>query len=125
VSLTVWAAWVCLAAAAAGSVLAILQLRGGGKPPVPWPVGAAHGLAGAAGVGLLVLAMQRPGPPAPAGVGGFRVAAAGVLGLAVVAGLVILAVRLRRGRYGSGVVGVHATLALTGLAILAARLLAG
>ncbi len=124
-TLTVWAAWVCLAAAVAGSVLAILQLRSDGPPPVPWPVGAAHGLAGAAGVTLLVLALQRPGPPAPPGIGGFRLAAAVVLGLAMLAGLVILAVRLRRGRFGSGVVGVHATLAITGLAILAARLLAG
>ncbi len=124
-TLTVWAAWVCLAAAVAGSVLAVLQLRAGGKPPVRWPAGAAHGALGAAGLALLVLALSRPGPPAPPGTGGFRLAGAVVLGFALLAGLTILAVRLRRGRYGTGVVGVHATLALTGLAVLAARLLAG
>ena len=123
--LTEWAAWLCGGAAFAGAVLAVLQLRAGGRPPVPWPAGAAHGLLGAAGVALLVVALQRPGPPAPPGIGGFRLAAAVVLGLALLAGLTILGVRLRRGQFGTGVVGVHATLAITGLAILAARLLAG
>jgi hypothetical protein len=124
-TLTVWAGWLCLAAALGGSLLAVLQLRSGGPPPIPWPAGAVHGLVGAGGVSLLALALLTPGPPAPPGTGGFRLAAMVVLGLAVLAGLVILAVRLRRGRFGMGLVGVHATLAITGLAVLAARLLAG
>lgn len=124
-TLTVWAGWLCLAAALGGSLLAVLQLRSGGPPPIPWPAGAAHGLVGAAGLAALVLALASPGPPAPPGTGGFRLAGAVVLGLALLAGLVILGVRLRRGRFGPGLVGVHATLALTGLAVLAARLLAG
>ncbi len=124
-ALTEWAAWLFLAAALAGSVLAVLQLRSDGPPPLPWAAGAAHGLLGACGLALLVLALQRPGPAAPPGTGGFRLAGAVVLGLALLAGLTILAVRLRRGRFGSGLVGVHATLAITGLAVLAAWLLAG
>ena len=124
-SLTGWAAVLCLAAALAGALLAVLQLRADGPPPLRWPAGAAHGALGAAGLALLVLALAEPGPPAPPGTGGFRLAAAVVLGLALLAGLTILAVRLWRGRYGTGVVGVHAALAITGLAVLAARLLAG
>ncbi|MDE2582165.1 MAG: hypothetical protein KGL52_11050 [Rhodospirillales bacterium] len=124
-ALTVWAGWLCLAAALLGAVLAVLQLRSGGPPPVPWPVGALHGLLGAAGLALLVLALRYPDAAAPPGTGGFRLAGAVVLGVALLGGLSILATRLRRGRFGSGLVGVHATLAITGLCILAARLLAG
>ena len=124
-TLTVWAGWLCLIAALGGSLLAVLQLRGGGPPPIPWQAGAVHGLVGAAGLALLVLALDRPGPPAPPGTGGFRFAGVVILSLALLAGLTILGVRLRRGRFGSGLVGVHAALAITGLAVLGARLLAG
>jgi len=98
-----------------------------GRPPVPGGR-AGRGAAGGAAIArgrAAAAALAQPGPPAPPGTGGFRLAAAVVLGLALLAGLTILAVRLWRGRYGTGVVGVHAALAIAGLAVLAAWLFAG
>jgi hypothetical protein len=122
--MTMWAGWLLLAVGLAGAVLAVAQLREGGAR-LPWTVGAAHGAAGALGLGLLALAAARGGAAAPAGTGGFRVAALWVLGLALLAGLAVAAVRWRRGRLAMFPVGVHATLAITGLALLAARIWGG
>ena len=120
--MTALAGWVLLAVGLVGAILAVVQLRGGGRLPLPWPVGAAHGLGGAVGLGLLAWAAWRGGPPAPAGTGGFRTAALWVLGLALLAGLVVAGLRWWRGRFGTFPVGVHAALAITGLAVLAARI---
>ena len=124
-ALTVWAGWLCLGGAVLGAVVAVAQLGGARGPRLPWQAGALHGALGASGLAVLALALATPGDAAPAGTDGFRVAAASVLGLALLGGLTILAVRLRRGRYGMGVVGVQASLAIAGLALLAARLFAG
>jgi hypothetical protein len=122
--MTGWAEWLLLAVGLAGAVLAVVQMRGGGKR-LPWFAGAAHGLVGAAGVGLLLLAAARGGAAAPAGTDGFRLAALWVFGLALLAGLGVAALRWWRGRLFMFPVGLHATLAITGLAVLAARLWAG
>ncbi len=122
--MTAWAGWLLLAVGLAGAVLAVTQLREGGAR-LPWTAGLAHGVAGALGLGLLVLAAARGGASPPAGTDGFRAAALWVLGLALLAGLILAALRWWRGRLAMFPVGVHAALAITGLALLAARIWGG
>ena len=82
-------------------------------------VGPAHGLAGVSGLVLLLLALRGPARGAAYGAAGFGVMAAALLGVAILIGLVVLAVRRRRGDPMLAI-GLHATLAVFGLVLLAA-----
>jgi hypothetical protein len=115
---------VLIAAAAFGVLLAIVQLRRADTPPVPLPVSGLHGLSGAIGLGLLLLA-PRASHAAETGTGGFRSIAAVLLALALLAGLFILRARITRRPLSSGLVGVHAFLAISGVILLGAYLVAG
>jgi hypothetical protein len=59
------------------------------------------------------------------GVGAFGRIAAVLLAMALLAGLAIVAIRLRRRRVPGLVIGIHATLAVSGVVILAAYALVG
>jgi hypothetical protein len=78
--------------------------------------GAAHGIAGAAGVVLLLMALRGPPRGVATGSSSFGLEAAVLLGAALLAGLaiVVLARQRVRERAVTGAMVVHALLAVTG-----------
>jgi hypothetical protein len=113
--------WILTLAAIAGVALAGLHLRATApEQRPPWLAGAAHGLAGAAGVAALLyaLATRAPNPAQAAnGTGQFGWIAGALLGAALLAGL---AVPLLRARHTGAVIAVHGALAVAGYVILLA-----
>ncbi len=99
--------------------LALVFLHGMRRVGVVWLLGPLHGLAGASGVVLLLLALRGPARGVAYGAGGFGTLAAVLLGLAILAGLVVMLVRRRR-RDPMLAIGLHATLAIFGFVLLAA-----
>ena len=124
-SVLVWSAILLGLTALLGAALAILHTGLPGVPRPSWALGGLHGVLGAAGLAVLVVALWRqPGAAAAArakmGTGGFGAAAAWVLGLALLAGLGPILARIRRAPISGLVIGLHATLAIMGVVILAA-----
>ncbi len=109
--------FVLSAAAALG--LALVLLYGLRRTSLLWLLGPLHGLAGASGLILLLSALRGPARGAAYGVAGFGTMAAVLLALAIATGLVVLTVRRRRGDPMLAI-GLHATLAIFGLVLLAA-----
>jgi|ERR1700722_139142 hypothetical protein len=108
-----------------GSALAALHLRTGKATLPGWPLGLLHGLLGATGLALLLLALRGPLRGEAMGVGSFGRIAAVLLAMALLAGLATRAVRLRYGRIPGLIIGIHATIAVSGIVILAAYTLVG
>ncbi len=107
-----------------GSALAVPYLRGGAVRAAPWPVAALHGIIGIGGLGFLVLGLRGPAPGLDQGTAMFGPIAAALLGLATLAGLCILYLHRGRKRRAATLIGVHATLAISGFVVLAAYLFA-
>jgi hypothetical protein len=105
--------WVLTLAVAAGSALALWHLRGTSRPPRV--AGIAHGVVGAAGLVVLLLALRGPARGVAAGVGSFGTVAAVLFGGALLTGGVLLLLR-RRGV----VMAIHAGIAITGYVLLLA-----
>jgi len=108
-----------------GSWLAILHFDG--RPPerAPWPLALTHAALALGGFALLAVALQGPPRGAAQGTAAFGLTAAALLAVAIAAGLGIF-VRFRLRRKGANaLVGVHAALAVGGIVILAAYVLAG
>jgi hypothetical protein len=117
------AAFIALAIAVLlGSGLALLHGRAAAPP---WPLGALHGLIAIGGLGCLVLALRGPPRGLDQGTGSFGTIAAVLVALAALAGLALLAARLRKRRLPATLIGVHATLAISGFVVLLAYVLAG
>jgi hypothetical protein len=114
---------ILTAAALFGSLLAVGHLRGGSSPP--FLLGALHGLIGLGGLAVLLLSLrQGPARGVEQGAGAFGTIAAALLALAAMAGLTVFA-RMRVQRRSAGtLIGVHATLAVAGLCLLLAYVLA-
>lgn len=106
------------AAVALGSGLAIQFIRGPAVRPAPRPVAAVHGVLGAAGLAALLLALRRGLPPSATGTAGFVPAAAILLGLALVAGLLIALAAWPRRRPAGVLVAIHASAAVAGFVVL-------
>jgi hypothetical protein len=102
---------------ALGVVLALRYLRGG---RLPIAVGIGHGLIGALGLGLLVIAIQGPRRGDAMGVGSFGLVAAVLFAIALVLGLVILSSRGRLPRLAGVVLATHASLAMTAFVLFMA-----
>lgn len=118
-------AFVVLAAAVAlGATLAVLYLRGGRASAAPFLLTTLHGLFGLGGFGCLLLALRGPPRGLDQGTGSFGVIAAALLGAAALAGLGVLFVHHAKKRRAGTLIGLHATLAVSGFVILAAYLLA-
>ncbi len=92
------------------------------KPPARLNlVGVLHGAGGALGLGILVWALVSAPPAAHAirmGAGGFGAFSAILIGLALIAGLTILAAHLRRTSISTGLVATHGMLAIIGYTLL-------
>ncbi|HVY15266.1 MAG TPA: hypothetical protein VHB27_08565 [Rhodopila sp.] len=112
------ATWVITLAVIAGTLLAFWHLRAaeGIRRPPAW-AGMAHGLAGAVGLGLLLLALRGPARGAAEGTGSFGRIAAWLFGGALAVGLAVWA-RRRRGPMLT--VLLHTALAVTGWVVLLA-----
>ena len=110
--------WILAATVVFGSALAFLHLRAAKLPP--WPVGALHGMAGATGLVVLILALQAPARGAEYGVSAFGPAAAVLVALALVMGLVVLILARRFRRTSGLVIAIHSTIAVTAFVLLLA-----
>jgi hypothetical protein len=107
-----------------GCGLAVLHWRAGAAPP-PRPFGVLHGFIAVAGLGLLALALRGPPRGLEQGTGSFGVIAAALIALAALAGVALLAARLRKKQLSGTLIGIHATFAVGGFVILLAYVLAG
>ncbi|HUN43040.1 MAG TPA: hypothetical protein VMU81_22335 [Acetobacteraceae bacterium] len=108
-----------------GTVLATLHLQAGRMRPLRWPVWGLHGLLGLAGFILLLLSLGGPPRGAAMGLANFGLFSAVLLAVALLAGLEMLFERLRYHRLPILVVGLHATLAIGAVIILAAYTMMG
>jgi len=124
------AAFALLAAAVSfGAVLAVQYLRREVGNATPWPLAALHGVIGIGGLCCLILALRGPPRGLDQGTASFGAIAATLLTLAAFAGLGILLMqrgkseRGKRQRAGT-LIGLHATLAISGFVVVAAYLMA-
>jgi hypothetical protein len=112
--------WILATAVLLGSGLAFMHIRAAKIPP--WPVGALHGVLGASGLGVLVLALQGPTRGVQYGVSPFGPAAAFLAALALLIGLVVLLLARRFRRATAVAIAVHSTIAVTAFVLLSAYL---
>jgi hypothetical protein len=113
------ATWIIAFAAAAGSLLAAGRLRPAGPMARPRALVASHLVLALGGYGLLVAALRGPARGAGAGTQSFGLVAAVALALAALLGLVMFTLAGRGRRVPALLVGVHATLAVSGFVVLA------
>jgi hypothetical protein len=104
-----------------GAALAVLHQTG---VAAPWPVAALHGLLGIGGLVCLVLALRGPPRGLDRGTASFGTIGATLIALAALAGGAILITHLRNRHSGGTLIGIHATLAVSGFVMLAAYLFA-
>jgi hypothetical protein len=108
-----------------GSVLGALHLQSEGRTAPPWLLAALHGLLGIGGLGCLILALRGPARGLNQATGSFGIIAAALIALAALLGVGFMATRLLKRRPVGVLIGVHATLAVSGFVILAAYVFAG
>jgi hypothetical protein len=108
-----------------GSVLGVAHLRGGAGARPGWRVGVLHASLGAAGLGTLLLSLSGPPRGAEMGVAAFGRISATLIAITLIVGLSILFLRLRRRRLPGLIIAMHATLAISGITVLAAYVLMG
>ncbi len=108
-----------------GSMLAVMHLRTDGAAAPPWKVAALHGLAAIAGLGCLAFALRGPPRGLNQGTASFGMIAAALIALAGVFGAGFVAMRLFKKQPTGILIGMHATLAVSGFVILAVYVLAG
>jgi hypothetical protein len=101
---------------ALGVTLALLYLRGQRRPPV----GIVHGVAGAIGLCLLLIALQGPRRGDAMGAGSFGMAAAVLFGIAFAIGPFILLLNRRAPRFAGLTIASHASVAITAFVLLLA-----
>jgi hypothetical protein len=117
------AAFIGLAAALVlGTALAVVYLRD--TPAAPWPLRTLHGLLGIGGLSCLLLSLRGPPRGLDQGVASFGAISAGLVAFAALAGVGVLFIHVVKKRRAGSLIGLHATLAVTGFVILAAYLLA-
>ena len=120
------AAFVILAVAVLlGSVLAVLHLQTEGRATPPWRLATLHGLLAISGLGCLALALRGPPRGLDYGTASFGTIAAALITMAALVGGGLLAARVFKRRIAGIMIGVHATLAVSGFVILAAYVFVG
>lgn len=108
-----------------GSALAVLQLRANGAAPPPMLVGLLHGVLAIVGLCCLILALRGPPRGVAQGMASFGLIATVLLAGAALAGAGMLAARVLKKRMSGTMIGIHATLAVSGFVVLAAYVFAG
>lgn len=109
-----------------GSVLAVLRLRMGGAGPLPpWPLAALHGLLAIGSLCCLALALRGPPRGLDQGAGSFGTIAIALITMAALVGVGLFIAHVRKRRIAEVVIGIHATLAVSGFVILAVYVFAG
>jgi hypothetical protein len=110
------AVWLLTVAAAAGACLALWHLRvAEGVRPPPLVAGVLHGLVGAAGLVALLFTLRGPPRGVATGVGSFGTVAAVLFAAAAVTGVGVVLLRRRQ-----LIMAIHASIAITGYALLLA-----
>jgi hypothetical protein len=118
------AAFITLAGAVLlGAGLALVHLRSESAAPVAWWLAALHALLGLGGLACLALALRGPVRGLEQGTASFGTISATLIVLAALFGGLILTRRLKRQRAGT-LIGIHATLAVSGFVVLAAYVFA-
>jgi|GEM_PF-2604304 len=112
-------------AVALGAVLAVMHIQMKSATMPRRQLAALHGLLALIGLGCLILALGGPPRGLDQGTASFGIIAAALFALAAVLGGGLLASRIFKGRIGGGLIGIHATLAVSGFVILAAYVFAG
>ena len=102
--------------------LVVIAAAIGGALAARWRamLGVIHALLGTCGLVALLLALRGPPRGAAMGVGSFGSIAAGLLTFTLLAGLTLAAMRLRTRPVPGFAIGVHVTIAISGIVILAA-----
>jgi len=113
-----------LVAALLGIALTAMHVRAGTAAPPQWSLGGAHGALALAGYLVLLLSLSGPPRGEALGTASFGRIAAILLAIALLLGLIILVLRLGRWRV-TALIGVHATMAISGIVILAAYTFVG
>lgn len=111
------------AALLAGTVLAVLHLRGADR--VPRPLVLLHLALALCGLGLAVLAGTEPVRSTGRGTAAFGTIAAAMIAIAALVGIGLFLAGQRGHRLSGALIGVHAMMAVGGFVILVAYLLAG
>lgn len=110
------AVWVLTLTVGAGTILAFWHLRSTGNTPLPpLAAGIAHGVVGATGLVILLLALRGAPRGVDAGVGSFGTMSAVLLAGAVLTGIVMLILRRK-----SVMMTIHAGIAVSGYVLLLA-----
>ena len=112
-------------AALLGSVLAILHMRAESVAAVPWQFATLHGLLGIGGLSCLVWALRGPPRGLDQGTASFGLISATLIALAALVGGGLVVMHLLGRRLPGTLIGLHATLAVSGFVILAAYVLVG
>jgi hypothetical protein len=107
-----------------GSVLAVPLLQTEGRAP-PWSLAALHGLLAIGGLACLALALRGPPRGLEQGAASFGMIATVLMTLAASVGVALLATRVFKRRVPGIMIGIHATLAVSGFVILAAYVFVG
>ena len=107
-----------------GGALAVQVLRAPTRPPSR-VLASLHGIAALISYGMLVVALAGPARGVATGTQSFGLAAAVLLLIAALIGIASLWLHLKRKRMPGIAIGIHASVAIFGYAILAVYLLAG
>ena len=108
-----------------GSVIAVLHLRVNAATMPPWPLAALHGLLAVGGLCCLALALRGPPRGLDQGTASFGIIATALITLAALVGAGLLATHILKRRIAGIMIGIHATLAVSGFVILTAYVFAG
>src|ERR1039457_5976517 len=101
-----------------GSVLAVLHLRVNAATMPPWPLAALHGLLAVGGLCCLALALRGPPRGLDQGTASFGIIATALITLAALVGAGLLATHILKRRTAGIMIGIHATLAVSGFVIV-------
>jgi hypothetical protein len=112
-------------AALLGSALGILHMRSASGAAIPWPLAALHALLGLGGLGGLILALRGPPRGLAEGTAMFGTISAVLIIAAALLGCGIFLIHCLKARRAGTLMGLHATIAICGIAVLAAYLFAG
>ncbi len=125
-SIMLVAAFVILAVVVLlGCVLTDLHSRAGDRTEWHWPLATLHGFFAVAGLECLVLALVRSPRLLDQENASFGIGAAALIVLAALVGLSFLTTQVLKGRHAWILIGIHATLAVSGFIVLAAYVFVG